>query len=373
MSDFLHKIMASITASISDIWDNLVSGSHGEIAPLAIAFGIAAVAFLVIARRFNRRPPTLQERLDAIDRDFDEAEQTGGLFDAIAPALAAQIPESSKERRDFRKLLRGAGMYRPDAATSIYALRFVFLFAPLVATGCLILMSEKSATVPLLVGGVLVAVGLSITPRLYVYFRRRNRVRNIRNGLPDTMDMLSMCVGGGMGLSPSLDHVARQLTAYPELAEELLILKRQSEVGSLQQALADFAARVDLPEVRQLAGLLTRGERLGTKLAGSLVEHSDHLRATRKQMATLQANKAPVKLVLPLVFCFAPAALIMMVAPALVELKEFVSPSKGASADVRKASLNAQSIFTTLDSLDLDVNATQSGDSPQPRKPRTSR
>ena len=369
MSEFLHKIEASITAA----WNDLVSGSHGEIAPLAIAFGVAAVAFLLIARRFNRRPPTLQERLDAIERDFDEAEQSGGLFNAIAPALAAQLPESSKEGRDFRKLLRGAGMYRPNAANTIYAMRFVFLFAPLVATGALILMSDPSATIPLLVGGVIVAVGLSITPRLYVYFRRRNRVRNIRNGLPDTMDMLSMCVGGGMGLSPSLDHVARQLTAYPELAEELLILKRQSEIGSLQQALADFAARVDLPEVRQLAGLLTRGERLGTKLAGSLVEHSDHLRSTRKQMATLQANKAPVKLVLPLVFCFAPAALIMMVAPALVELKEFVSPSKGASADVRKASLNAQSIFTTLDELDLDVSGTQKGDTAQPRRSRTSR
>jgi tight adherence protein C len=205
------------------------------------------------------------------------------LFGAIAPALAAQIPESGTEHKDFRNLLRGAGMYRPDAATSIYAMRFVFLFVPLIAAGIMIMISEKSQAVPILIGGVLVAVALSIMPRLYVYFRRRSRMNAIRNGLPDTMDMLSMCVGGGMPLSPSLDHIARQLTTCPEMAEELLILKRQAEVGSLKQALADFSSRVDLPEVRQFSGLLTRGERLGTKLAGSLSEQSDHLRQTRKR------------------------------------------------------------------------------------------
>ncbi|HZZ71801.1 MAG TPA: type II secretion system F family protein [Pirellulales bacterium] len=343
-----------LTEAAGSVWQHAVSGAVGGWASFAIGFGLFAIGVVALLVRLNRRPKTLGERLDAIDLGFDDAEQAGGLFAALAPALAAQIPESKKERHDFQKLLRGAGMYRPDAATSIYALRFVLLFAPLVATGALILMSEKAATVPLLVGGVLLAVGLSITPRLYVYWRRRERGRAIRNGLPDTMDMLSMCLGGGMALSPSLDHVARQLNAYPELAEELLILKRQAEVGSLPQALADFSARVDLPEVRQLAGLLTRGERLGTQLAGTLVEHSDHLRSSRKQLATLQANKTPVKLVLPLMFCFAPAALILLIAPALVELKEFVSPSKGAGADVRRASLNTQSIFSTLDQLDLD-------------------
>ncbi len=357
MDEFLQNLFNKL----QDHWERLISGGYGEHTPVILAFAVPAFVFWMIARQFNRRPKSFVQHLDEVEDNFDAAqnaspEPAGGLFRAIAPSLAAQIPESQKEGQDFRKLLRGAGMYAPGDGAIIYAMRFVFLFAPIVAAGVMILMSDKSATIPIAIGGVLVAVALSILPRLYVYFRRRSRVQKIRNGLPDTMDMLSMCIGGGMAISPSLDHVARQLTSYPELAQELLILKRQSEVGSLRMALADFASRVDLPEVRQLTGLLTRGERLGTKLAGSLAEHSDHLRATRKQMATLQANKTPVKLVLPLIFCFAPAALILLIAPALVELKEFISPTHGDSVISGKRILATDQIEGTLKSLDLSVS-----------------
>ena len=343
---------------MSEFLQNLMSENVGGFAIFAVAFVIFTLVFWLIGRQINRRPKSFSEQLDDVEDSFGpvspaELESSSGFFHSIAPALASQIPESQKEKQDFRKLLRGAGMYAPGDGDVIYAMRFVFLFVPLVAAGLLILMSDNSRTVPIAIGGVLVAVALSILPRLYVYFRRRNRMREIQQGLPDTMDMLSMCIGGGMAIGPSLDHVSRQLTTYPALAQELMILKRQTEVGSLQLALADMAARIDLPEVRQLASLLTRGQQLGTKLAGSLTDHSDHLRATRKQMATLQANKTPVKLVLPLIFCFAPAALILLIAPAIIELKEFISPMKGQSAISGRLELATDQIESNLRNAEL--------------------
>ena len=56
-----------------------------------------------------------------------------------------------------------------------------------------------------------------------------------------------------------------------------------------RKELADFADRVDLAEARLLAGLLARGEKLGTKLSGSLMQQADHLRATRRNLATARA------------------------------------------------------------------------------------
>jgi tight adherence protein C len=245
--------------------------------------------------------------------------------------LAAQLPETQKERRDFQLLLRQAGLYSRSARITIYALRFVFLIGPMIAAGVWAVMAPPNQTWKILFGGAMAAAALSVAPRLYVFFRRRGRLRRIRQGLPDTIDMLSMCTSGGLGLSESLDHVASQLDAYPELVQELQILKRQTEVSSLKQALADLCLRVDLPEVRQLCGLLTRGTRLGTQLAGSLNEQADHLRVARRQAATAQANKTPVKLVFPTLFCFAPAALILLIAPAMLELRDFLTPTGQAS------------------------------------------
>ena len=70
-----------------------------------------------------------------------------------------------------------------------------------------------------MVTGVVVAAVLVIVPRLYVFFRRRRHLQKIRDGLADVIDMLGMCVSGGLPLSAGLEQVARRMTAYPECAE----------------------------------------------------------------------------------------------------------------------------------------------------------
>ena len=318
--------------------------------PSIAVFFIVTAAFFLIARLATRKPSREDSRIDGIAPERLDGPSSEGLFGSLTPALAAQLPESKKERRDFRLLLRQAGLYTPTARTTIYALRFVLLVVPLTAAGVWAVMADSGQTWEILFGGGLAAAVLSIMPRLYVFFRRRRRLQRIREGLPDTIDMLSMCSSGGLGLSESLEHVAGQLQNYPELAEELLILRRQAEVGSLKQALADLSTRVDSPEVRQLTNLLTRGTRLGTKLAGSLNEQADHLRVARRQTATAQANKTPVKLVLPILFCFAPAALILMTAPAMLELHDFLIP-KQQTATIGDG-FGTRAIFDTLGELD---------------------
>jgi tight adherence protein C len=319
------------------------------------AFAAATALFFVVARRaLASRQRTTDRLCRALPGDrLDEPDL--GIFGELTPALAAQLPETRRGGASFRKLLRSAGYYQPSAAQSVYALRFVLLVGPLVAAGLLAILSPSEQTFGILVGGCLASAVLSIVPRLYVWARRNRRRQAIQAGLPDTLDMLSMCLGGGMPLAQSLAHVAGQLPHCPALAEELLILRRQAEVGSLKQALADFCARNDLPETRQLVNLLTRGERLGTRVAGSLMEQADRLRETRKQSALRQANKTPVKLVLPIMFCFAPAALILLVGPAMLELKEFLAPSVGRSVLSTNEGLGTRGIFRTLENLDQGV------------------
>ncbi len=326
-----------------------------EWGPSVAIFVIAALAFYLIGRVWTRKPSPEQMRLKRISPDSPLGEiSDDGLIEALAPALAVQLPQTEKERRDFQVLLRQAGLYSPRARVVIYALRFGLLVTPLLIAGVWAVLARADQTFGILFIGGVAAATLSVMPRLFVYFRRRRRLQRIRAGLPDTIDMLSMCTSGGLGLRESLEHVSGQLSSYPEVAQELLILKKQAEVGSLKQALADFSVRVDLPEARQLASLLTRGTRLGTQLAGSLNEQADHLRVARRQAATMRANKTPVKLVFPILFCFAPAALILLPAPAVLELRDFLNPSDSAVATSGEG-FGTEAIVRTLEDLEQTI------------------
>jgi tight adherence protein C len=311
----------------------------------------AAVLLVVVRMVFKRKKSTANTLTLALSRR--EKEQTsGGIFGAWTEAFATQIPESEKERKEFAQVLRQAGMYSATARNSVYAYRFLLLFFPLVCAGLLAIAAPPDEAWKFLIGGGIVAALLSIVPRLFVWYRRRVRLAQINAGLADMLDMLSMCLGGGMSISASLDHVAKNLTNYPALANELQIMRRQSDVGSLRLALADFANRLDTPEVRQVAVLLARGDALGTSLSGSLLDQADHFRTARKQLATLQANRMPVLLTFPLLFCLAPAVLIILMSPAMLQLSEFLNPASGSNPLANNETINTRRLAETIGSLD---------------------
>ena len=282
-----------------------------------------------------------------------------GAFGPLTDALARQIPESEREHREFGAMLRQAGMYSPTARASVYAFRFLLMTFPLLVAGILVVSSPPEHTWRILIGGGILAAALSIIPRMYVWLRRRSRLAEINHGLADMLDMLSMCLGGGMPLSASLDHVARNLTSYPALGEELLIMKRQSEVGSLRMALSDWANRLDTPEVRQVATLLARGDQLGAQLGGTLLDQADQFRTARKALATMQANRTPVFLTFPLMFCFAPAVLILLMSPAFMQLNDFFSPANNSNPLSNNETISTGRIVETLNSLDQSMNTEQ--------------
>lgn len=325
---------------------------------------LVCVALLVVRMLTKPRSTPSEEPPQPLDDEALErslrAPGENGVFGWLTDALATQLPEGAKERGEFQKLLRQAGLYSRTARVSIYALRFVLMFVPMAIAGGIALAAPHDYMIRIVIIGACVAGTLSIVPRLYVFFRRRRRQIEIREGLSDMMDMLSMCLSGGMPLSPSLDHVAENLTAFPSLAEELTILKRQAEVGSLKRALADFSERIDIPQVRQVAGLLARGEQLGSRLSASLLDQADHFRSTRRQLATMQANKTPVILTLPLMFCFAPAVLILLMSPTILQLTEFLRPSNNSQATLDgNAELNIGAVTREVRGLEqrVDLNA----------------
>src|SRR3989442_12999058 len=92
----------------------------------------------------------------------DVLKPSGGVFGAWTEALAAQIPESEKERREFGAMLKQAGMYSRTARASVYAYRFLLLVFPLVCAGLLAIASPGEQTWWIIGGGGIAAAVLSI-------------------------------------------------------------------------------------------------------------------------------------------------------------------------------------------------------------------
>jgi len=328
---------------------------------MTIACGLAML--LVIVRMLFRRArkpadaPATGPSPTSRDGNRRSAIQPsgGGVFGSWTEAFASQIPESQKERKEFAAVLKQAGLYSSTARNSVYAYRFLLMAFPLLCAGLLAVSAPREHLWRYLIGGGVCAAVLSIIPRLYVWQRRRARLHQINGGLADMLDMLSMCLGGGMSISASLEHVAKNIGNYPALSEELLIMRRQAEVGSLRMALTDWANRMDTPEVRQVATLLTRGDALGTSLSGSLMDQADHFRTAKKQLATLHANRMPVFLTFPLLFCFAPAVLIVLMSPAFLQLSEFLDPENANNPLANNETISTQRIADQIGSLDQSM------------------
>ncbi|MDO4859159.1 MAG: type II secretion system F family protein [Thermoguttaceae bacterium] len=312
---------------------------------IASGAGVAVLAFLVLSLLFPRSKQKSED---------DEFVEENGIFGSLTPGLANVIPENEKENREFRQLLRQAGFYSFSARNSIYAARLVLFLLPIfigMYMGVLFpdLMLQYTCI------GLFVGTGLSIIPRLYVYWVRKKRIEHIRAGIPDTMDMFAMCASGGMTMNESLEHIADQIYEYPELSQELCILRRQIELGSLEQAIKDLMERVNIPEMRQFSYLLLRSSQLGNQSNTALIEQADHLRAMRRHHAMAQANKTPTKLVFPLMFCFAPGALILMLSPSLMTIYDFMA-SKTIQPNAIQNAIEANSPLVDINSPNLSGN-----------------
>jgi tight adherence protein C len=272
---------------------------------------------------FARRRRELAARLDKVG-EADELAPSTPLLGDLTPALAAQVPVADDDRDALRRELRVAGFYRPNALEEYAALRALLVLLPLLTAGAFALFAETLYQGLWAWGlGILAAVlGYSL-PRVWVHYRGKRRSWQIERGMPVAIDMLTLCLGAGLNVLNSLERVVAELhLPFPVLAYELEIVRKQSELRTLEFALAQFADRVGLPHARNLAVILTQSENLGTDAVGTLREYADNMRVNMKQRAEERANAAPFKLLFP-AYLLAIGAAILLISPTVLEFTAF--------------------------------------------------
>ncbi|HEX9158176.1 MAG TPA: type II secretion system F family protein [Syntrophales bacterium] len=214
-----------------------------------------------------------------------------------------------------------AGYRRPQARQVLAGMKvaFTFLFGCATLLACMYggLSKDKMLALSLTMG----LLGYFV-PSFWVAYKRSRRREEITLALPDALDLMVICVEAGQGLNAALLSVGREINLQCRaLSEELKLVNYEIRIGqSRGQALRNFALRTGVAEVRALAAVLIQSDRLGTSIGKALRVHAGSMRTRRKQRAEEAARKTAVKLVFPLVFFIFPELLVVILAPAVIQL-----------------------------------------------------
>lgn len=241
-------------------------------------------------------------------------------------SMAGAIPALSGEFESLDKDLKRAGFYSPNAIIEYLAARNFIVVFLMILGGGLAIAAPPASDLPKMVlyvtiGAIMVAY---LVPRIIVNFQAKMRLARVQKGLPDALDVIRMCLQGGLPLRDSLNRVAGEIEFFhPDIAVELEVVRRHSDAHTMAMALKDFARRMDAEEVNSLASLVTQAEKMGTHVAQAVTEFSDGLRENSKQRAEEKANKTTIKMLFPVVLCLAPPVLILLLGPPMLEMRNF--------------------------------------------------
>ncbi len=253
-----------------------------------------------------------------------EEEESGWLkvTTAIGPLAVFALPKEDLERHKTQQDLYRAGFRTPQALQTFYALKAVLtiLLAGAVLVGAQFTAEVTTNELMLYVASA-AAIGL-LLPNYVLSKKLAARMRLLRNGFPDALDLLVVCVESGLGLGPAIQRVADELNvSHPELSIELAMVNAEMRAGmQREEALRNLADRTGLPDIRGLVGLLVQSMRFGTSVADALRIYSEEFRDKRMQAAEEQAAKIGTRMIFPLVLCMFPVFFVVAVGPAALRI-----------------------------------------------------
>ena len=249
------------------------------------------------------------------------------LAEALDPKLvrlSRLMPKSAKDMSRLQRRLSRAGYPQVQAAVLFSLAQIAFPFV--IGLAVLTILGVTGGLVYALLGA---AAGYSL-PGFWLQRKSTLRQKAIRNGLPDALDLLTVCVEAGSGLDQAIVKTTEELQiAHPDLADELRLVTTEIRAGKPRiEAFKNFAQRTGVEDVRSLVAMLTQTDRFGTSIAQALRVHSETSRTKRRQQAEERAAKVSVKLVFPLALCLFPALYIVCFGP--VALKIYRTMLEGA-------------------------------------------
>ena len=241
---------------------------------------------------------------------------------AMAFKVEKMLGEMGEKVRD--KLLQ-AGIRNPGAPLKFIVASALLPFFFVGIAMMFIAASEKelSNVMVVIILAVCALLGYKL-PSILVSNQAQKRTQEINQSFPDALDMMLICVQGGIGLEQTVARIADEMAEpSPILAEELGILSAEmAMLNDRRAALQDFARRVGSGAARSFSTALIQAEQYGTSVSQAMRVMADEARDQRMQLAEQKAASLPPKLTVPMIAFFLPVLFVVILGPAILQAME---------------------------------------------------
>lgn len=301
-----------------------------------LGLAVAGVVFTVFSRVADRRE--LRETLSQVDGYdvtaaaeagvIDEGELHGSFMDRVGRQVIGDVgglgrrftPTGYIEKVRHKFVMAGR-----DSASEVdrflasrvlslasvpFILVFFFLWNPLEFVGMTRIM---------IVGLLLLVIVMG--PEAKLNRAVQGRQSAILQDLPDVLDLLTISVEAGLGFEQALD---RTIATVPgPLSTEFARMLGETRAGSSRaDAMRAMDSRIDITEVRSFVLAILQADTFGVSIGRVLRAQADEMRIRRRQRAQEQAQKAPVKMLIPMVLCIFPALFVVILVPAMIQITQ---------------------------------------------------
>ena len=241
----------------------------------------------------------------------------------LAQPINKLLPVSATEAKKLQKQLMHAGFRSPEAPMVFRAIHLASMAGfPLIVAGVCALTARPLQNALIYI--IMSFVAGFFLPRYFLRRMTRNRQRELRWGLADALDLMVVSVEAGLGLNAAMMKVSTELRdVHYDIATEFELANLEIRVGrDRDEALRNLAERTGVDDLRSLVAMLIQTDKFGTSIAKGLRVFSDSLRTKRRQRAEQEAQKAAVKLLLPLACFLFPTLFIAIPGPAAINLMD---------------------------------------------------
>lgn len=236
--------------------------------------------------------------------------QIGGFFGRLTPASSI---DKLEHQLNIAERPYGLG------PREFYGLRIVFMILGILAAFYIIQQGREIINI---IGAALAAYVGVFGPSVWLKRRVRRRQDQIRKGLPDALDMLSVTAEAGLGFDQSLQRVSEYWKT--PVGVEFGRVVAEMEMGvSRQQALRNMADRLDIHELSSFVAVIIQSDQLGMSIADALHAQAQQMRIERRFRAQEAARKVPLKMLFPMILLIFPAMLAVVCGPSIPILSDF--------------------------------------------------
>jgi len=290
---------------------------------LAIFVGLMAAGVLNSDRSSPARSLAMLDAFTTAPQSMKDELDPGFRQRVLEPVLARLTgvgrrltPADNAVR--LRRKLDAAGNpagWTPDRLTALKAAGFAggLLFTLLIS-----MVVGMSLTHTLAITVALSLLGYA-APNVWLYQKAHDRKELTQASLPDALDLLTISVEAGLGFDAALSQVAKN-TDGP-LADELARVLQEMQLGAgRSQALRALAERSTLPELKGFVTAMVQADAFGIPVGRVLRVQAVEMRTKRRQRAEEKAQKVPVKILFPLIFCILPTLFVAVMGPGVITM-----------------------------------------------------